>query len=112
MVVMTTAGHPLVSVDASFEAEALVVRLRGELDLACRVVVEPAIDAALETSARVVLALGNATFCGSTGIEMLLIAHANAATHGTELTVRNVLPNVRRLLWLTGIDQVLTITTP
>jgi anti-anti-sigma regulatory factor len=37
---------------------------------------------------------------------------ADAATDGTQLTIRNVLPNVRRLLWLTGIDQVLTITTP
>jgi anti-sigma B factor antagonist len=97
-------------VEVSEEPGTLILRLAGELDMASVRVVESALMAAIPTTGAVVLDLGGLTFCDSTGIEMLAAAHRKASNEGTLLTVSNVPIAVARVLKISGMDQVLTIT--
>jgi len=49
------------------------------------------------------------TFCDSTGISALLLAHERAAHNGTELRLLRPLRTVARVLEMTGADQVLMV---
>jgi anti-sigma B factor antagonist len=95
----------------SHQAGHLVVSVRGELDLAGRDEVEPGILAAVHTATAVVLDLGDLTFCDSIGIALLLEASEQAEGSGCHLTIRNLLPNIWRLLEIAGVHERLTIET-
>jgi anti-sigma B factor antagonist len=88
----------------------LILHLRGELDLASREIFEPAIMAAIPTAYAVVLDLSELTFCDSNGLSMFVAAHEKAAGNGTELTLRNLQPAVRRVFLVAGLDRRFKIT--
>jgi anti-anti-sigma factor len=104
---MGGAWRSSVSVEGCQETGTLVLRLCGELDLAGRNLMEPAILAAIPTADAVVLDLSELTFCGAAGVAMLVAAREKADAEGTLLSVRNVLPVVRHVFEISGIDAVI-----
>lgn len=89
---------------------ALVVRPEGELDHDS---VEPLLDA-LEQAVddrpgRVVVDCGGLEFCDSTGLNLLLRAHAAARRTGLPLLLAAPGRVVGRLLEITGADEVLAV---
>jgi anti-sigma B factor antagonist len=97
-------------VEVSEEPGTLILRLAGELDMESVRLVASAVMVAIPTAGAVVLDLGGLTFCDSSGIGMLAAAHRKASDEGTVLTVSNVPAAVARLLTISGMDQVLTVT--
>jgi stage II sporulation protein AA (anti-sigma F factor antagonist) len=105
------AAAASVSIERCDGSNVLVVRLQGELDLGCPETVEPVIAAALLATDELVIDLSEVTFCGSTGIGMILRANELARTEGTRLRVRNMQPNVWRVFEICAAQETLTITT-
>jgi len=106
---MTTAFERAAWVDVSQDTGTLILRLCGELDVASRDVIEPAVLAAIPTAYTVILDLSDLTFCDSSGLTMFLAAKETAEAEGTTLRLRNPRPNVARVLQISGVDQVLDI---
>jgi anti-sigma B factor antagonist len=70
---------------------------------------DPALTRALGDRTAVVVADGSGTsFCASSGVAALLAVHRQGVTAGTQLRVA-ASPVIRRVLELTGADQVLVI---
>jgi len=88
-----------------------VVPLPAEIDITNADEVFSRICAALEPGLATVIAdLTATTFCDSSGVRQLLLAHKKASANGTQL--RFAVPAaspVRRILAFTGADQVIAI---
>jgi anti-sigma B factor antagonist len=82
---------------------------RGELDLATAPEFEAAILGALEAGRPVVVDLRQLDFMDSSGVRVLITAHAKAGDHGERLTLVRPAPGgaVERILEIAGIDQAL-----
>ena len=90
--------------------QTVVVTLPDEIDISNKGLVQAALARALGSRPTVVVADGTGTgFCDCAAIATLITAHHNAAAAGAQL--RAVLPTalVRRVLELTGADQVLRV---
>ncbi len=86
-----------------------VVTLPGEIDVCNDGQVQDALTRALDEGTAVLVAdASRATFCGCAGVTALLSAHHRAASAGGQLRVA-ASPAMRRILRLTGADQVLSI---
>jgi anti-anti-sigma factor len=89
---------------------AVAIALPAEIDMANADRVGQQLGSAFTPGVRTVIADMTATrFCDSSGINMLVRAHRQAAANGTEL--RLVVPStaVLRTLTLLGLDQLLLI---
>ncbi len=86
-----------------------VVTLPGEVDLTNASEVHDALTRARESGTAVVVAdATETTFCDCAGVRALIRAHRQATAAGTDLRVAlTTSPAVRRILELTGADQVL-----
>lgn len=92
-------------IDVVLEAGELVVRASGELDLNSRsVLVEKATAPLTNVVERVVVDMGDVTFCDSSGLAALLDIRRVAGGAGTTMVLRNVPAPVARLLDLTDVD--------
>lgn len=101
------ADHAAVRVEVWEEDKTPVIRLSGELDMTSVEQVRPAIDAAVGSKAeRVVFDAGGLEFIDSSGIALLV----SVTRHVREVEVRSPHPIVRRIIELTGLDQILQIT--
>lgn len=89
--------------------QPVVVTLPGEIDLTNAGQVHDALTRAGESGAAVVVAdATETTFCDCAGVRALIRAHRQATAAGTDLRVAAAAsPTVRRILELTGADQVL-----
>jgi anti-sigma B factor antagonist len=86
------------------EADRLIVRLEGELDMASTPLLESAVEGAeLDARAMVVLDLQALEFMDSTGLRILLSLRERAIERGQEFAVTPGTPQVQRLLSLTGV---------
>ena len=86
---------------------AVVVTLPAEIDISNDGLVEDELTGALGDGLAVLVADGTrTTFCASAGMSALIRAHRQAEAAGTQLRVV-ASPAVRRILELTGADQVL-----
>jgi anti-sigma B factor antagonist len=86
---------------------AVVVTLPAEIDISNDGLVEDELTSALSDGLAVLVADGTrTTFCASAGMSALLRAHRQAEAAGTQLRLV-ASPAVRRILELTGADQVL-----
>jgi anti-anti-sigma factor len=85
------------------------VTLPSEIDLTNASQLRDALARARESGTAVVIAdAAETTFCDCAGVRALVRAHRQAAAAGTGLRVASVTsPTVRRILELTGADQVL-----
>jgi anti-anti-sigma factor len=88
--------------------DVLVVAPVGEVDLATSVVLRDAGLHAVKAAPRcVVIDLAGLTFCGSTGLVVLLECRDAAKAAGVRFAVAGGLPIVRRVLSITGLAAVL-----
>ena len=91
-------------------AQAPVVTLPAEIDMANAGALGEQLAAALAPGVRVVIADMTATmFCGSAGINTLIGASKRATAHGAELRLLLPGPNVLRIMKIQGVDAVLPI---
>ena len=105
---MNAAQRFQVSVQA--EADRVVVRLQGELDL----VGSPLLAGELERAeadrpALVVLDVSALEFIDSAGLRVILGANARLRERGAELALTPGRPQVQRLLSITGIEELLRV---
>ncbi|MFJ9523625.1 STAS domain-containing protein [Kitasatospora sp. NPDC101801] len=85
-----------------------VLECSGELDLDVAPLLRTALGEAFATRpAHLVLDLNGVTFMDSTGLDVLIRAHLEAARTGTALRLARPSQSVTRILKLTGTDQVL-----
>lgn len=90
--------------------DGVLVRLEGELDLATAPTLERVVNLAVDSGApTVVLDLSALTFVDSTGIHVLIAAQRRALKQGFALVLRSPTQQVRKILRLTGLDQVMVI---
>jgi anti-sigma B factor antagonist len=98
--------HVVVEASESDGRSVLILRVCGELDLASRDSVEPAIMSAVLSADALVLDLAELTFCDSNGIAMFCAVREKAAAEETPLAFRNVVGMVRQLFALSGVDTM------
>jgi anti-sigma B factor antagonist len=94
-------------IQVAAEGGDIVARVSGELDLAVRDEVVSTVSGALdgaEPDARLVADLGRVTFCDSSGLGALLDLRRASADAGIRMVLRDVPPQVARLLDLTDVD--------
>jgi anti-sigma B factor antagonist len=103
--------HGAFTIETREEAGRLFVRPCGELDLATAPDLEQLVLGRLADRTAVVLDLRGLSFMDSSGVRVLVAAHARAADGGGELTV--VRPErggaVDRILEVSGIEQALPL---
>src|SRR6478736_7155892 len=86
-----------------------VVVIRGELDLATAPDLEAALQERLDAGQDVVVDLRELDFMDSTGLRVLVAAHARARTDGTRFAITRPKEGgaVARILTIAGIDTEL-----
>jgi anti-sigma B factor antagonist len=87
-----------------------VVVVAGELDIASAPMLTDAIERAREADAEdLVVDLRDLEFMDVSGLRVLIRAHQHAEEAGGRLRLANVRQSVRRLLTLTGANEILSI---
>ncbi len=90
--------------------DVVVLEFAGELDLAVHARFASLVDEVVAESPRAVVAdLTGSEFMDSTMLRELLRAHTALEEAGTTFVVAGSQPPVRRLLELTGTDEMLTL---
>ena len=98
-------------IDVRPEADRLIVRLEGELDMANAPLLQSAVDG-VDAKAMLVLDLQALQFMDSTGLRILLSLREQALEQGHEFAVTPGTQQVQRLLSLTGVaGHLRTIAT-
>jgi anti-sigma B factor antagonist len=91
--------------------DATVLEVAGEVDIAsCAALREALSQAAARPPHRVVVDLRPVTFMDSAGIGILVAAHKRLRAHSGRLVLVDVDGPVQRVLHLTGLLRVLTLT--
>ncbi|MFJ1756932.1 STAS domain-containing protein [Kitasatospora sp. NPDC088134] len=103
------AGAPL-TVTQRRPPGALVLRPEGELDHDSVGPLREALESAVaDPPGRLVVDCAGLDFCDSTGLNLLLRAHAAARQVGLPLLLAGPGPVVARMLQITGADEVLPV---
>jgi anti-anti-sigma factor len=90
-------------------ADAVSLRLAGELDLATAGILDAQVREALTGGAtRLVIDLDEVTFCDSTGIDALVKARSLAAASGARLGAVNAHGATLRSMEITGVLELLS----
>jgi anti-sigma B factor antagonist len=91
------SGHRLLSVD-------------GELDHYTAPQVRAALDeASFGPGSPLIIDLTGLTYCDSTGITVLVIAHQQAQAAGASLTLAGLSPELTRVFEIVGLDQLFAV---
>lgn len=97
-------------VDVRDDDQAVVIGVRGELDLASSPALEHELESGSAASASlVVVDLRELEFMDSTGLSVLVRAHQRATDNGQQFAVVRGSQQVQRLLTLTGVAERLTL---
>jgi anti-sigma B factor antagonist len=89
------------AIEVGVEGAAIVLALRGELDLVGASPLASALEAAIAAGqSRIVLELRHLTFIDGSGVGMIERARQRLRAQGGELTVRHPQPHVRRVFEL------------
>ena len=100
----------MLSVHAERVDDVYRLAVSGELDLATRdTLIDELKHAEASEAKRILLDLKDLTFIDSTGIGILVEAHQRSATDGRRLRVLVVDGQVRDVLELTGLVEVLDV---
>lgn len=90
--------------------QCLVVRVSGAMDYASEPMLHEQLKKVISPGDRfIVLELTRVSFCDSAWLNVLLGARRAAEASGTVPVLACVPPRIRRLLEMTGVDQVLWI---
>jgi anti-sigma B factor antagonist len=101
----------LLRVDTSSQADTAVITADGEIDLATVNTLRSAITQAMQQGAHhLTLDLDKVSYIDSSGLGTLIGAHKRLGSSGGTLTVWCSQPRILRLLSITGLDRVLTVT--
>ncbi|HEX4482417.1 MAG TPA: DUF6328 family protein [Solirubrobacteraceae bacterium] len=93
-------------VEVRREADRVVLRLEGELDLASSPILERALEAAEVTQTPLlVLDLDALSFVDSTGLRVILLAHEAARNREQGFAITPGSPQVQRLLSITSVAE-------
>lgn len=86
--------------------------VHGEIDLYTVPRLQRELASVLATSepVRLVVDLSGVDFCDSTGVNVLLAAHRQAREKGGDLELAAPRPAVRKILQVTGLETVFTVT--
>jgi anti-sigma B factor antagonist len=90
------------------QGEYVVMSVQGEIDL--YTVPRLQRELARVLAARLVVDLSGVDFCDSTGVNVLLAAHRQAKEAGGDLELAAPRPAVRKILQVTGLEAVFTVT--
>ena len=100
--------HPL-TIEVRPSAGSLTLALMGELDLssaptlrACLEQLDPGVE-------EIVVDLTDVSFMDSTGLALLVSTEHTLTTRGGRLTVRRPSGAVRRVLMVSGVDQLVSV---
>jgi anti-sigma B factor antagonist len=97
-------------IEVRHEADRVILRLGGELDMANAPRLADAIEnASMDTRAMVVLDLQRLQFIDSTGLRAILSARARSQEHGQGLAITPGSQQVQRLLSVTGVSEHLRV---
>jgi anti-anti-sigma factor len=98
------------SVQVEQDGNELVVRPRGELDIASAKTLEEELLQAIDSdAASVVLDLGGLSFIDSTGLRVLLLAAKLSATCGAALRMVRATGPVREAIEVSGLNRSLPL---
>ena len=87
-----------------------MIAVRGELDLASGPQLESELENVIEPGTRIVIVdLRELEFMDSTGLSIIVRAHQRLAESGCELGLVRGVPQVQRLLDLTGVAERLRL---
>jgi anti-anti-sigma factor len=87
-----------------------VVRVAGEIDLATAPQLEAHVSSLIDAGARrLTIDLADTTFVDSNGIGVFLEAHKRLGCCDGALTLRSPRRNIRKMLQITGLDQLVTV---
>ena len=104
---------PVLLIDVGHVAEACVICIRGELDIAGCPAVERALkDAEASQAQRLIIDLEQLEFIDSAGLHALLHASQRSARNGNRLQITTGTGHVARMIALTGFDKVLPLIDP
>lgn len=102
----------LLTVDVDTRGSAVVVSVRGELDLATVPVLRDRLDSMGEVSespSPLVIDLSAVTFIGSAGLALLVDLHNRCGERGTRLALVATGSVVPRAIQITALDQVFSV---
>ena len=92
------------------EEDPTKVIIAGELDgSTARFLREKLAELTADLDGALALDVSLLTFIDSTGLSLILSVHKNLQARGLDLTIVDPTPMTRRLLQITGLDQVLRI---
>jgi anti-sigma B factor antagonist len=94
------------------QGEYVVMSVQGEIDLYTvpKLQRELASVLAADDPIRLIVDLSGVDFCDSTGVNVLLAAHRQAREKGGDLELAAPRPAVRKILQVTGLETVFTVT--
>ncbi|MFC8091885.1 STAS domain-containing protein [Streptomyces sp. NPDC057301] len=96
------------SVETIAVGRCLVARVSGDMDFVNGAVFRPQFKELIARGGRfIVLDLSGVSFCDSAGLNVLIGAWKQAEPSGVVLVVACVPEHLRRVLEMTGVDQVL-----
>jgi anti-anti-sigma factor len=92
------------------QGESVVVELCGELDLASSSKLEQALNDTWRAKPRLlVLELAKLHFIDMAGLRVLLGAQQQAMARSAQMVLSGVRPNIRRVMALAQVDDLLTV---
>jgi anti-sigma B factor antagonist len=86
-----------------------VVVLSGQLDMDTALQLEKALAEARTTNPRVVVDLGDLTFCDSIGLSTLVVAERACGAAGGYLRLARPTPFMQKLLAVVGVDDTVPV---
>ncbi len=94
------------------QGEYVVMSVQGEIDLYTVPRLQRELAGVLASAGpvRLVVDLSGVDFCDSTGVNVLLAAHRQARETGGDLELAAPRPAVRKILQVTGLEAVFTVT--
>jgi anti-sigma B factor antagonist len=98
--------------DVVREGDVLRITLAGELDLASAAKVEPVLRDGDGDGAQRLLDLRELTFMDSSGLQLILAAHAAARRGGAKLEIVPGPPAVQRVFQICGVEDELRFVSP
>lgn len=103
--------RPDLDISVRHEPEETVVALAGEIDIHTVSRLVSTVEESLErhSPARLLLDLGQVTFCDSQGLGTLVVLNRTATRARSSLVLTNVGAFLTRLLEVTGLRQAFTI---
>ena len=100
-------------VRASFGGDAVVLGIRGEVDVATAAQLGAVLDAVIDQGqTSIALDLAELDFMGSTGLEVIASAVGRLGAIGEDLTIRSAPTLVVRLLEISGLSELVRFEGP